>query len=197
VDCVIIPGGFGSRGTEGKIKIATYCREHKVPLLGICLGMQVMTVEFGKKLQLCGATSSEWKEECLTDSKVGPMIHILPDQTGIMGGTMRLGNYETELDPKSKVCEYYCNSKGKQNIVERHIVERHRHRYEVNNRFIECLEHNGFMFSGRSKDGKLMEIVELDDRHKHPFYVGCQFHPEFSSSYRVPHPLFINLLKSC
>nr|QBK89372.1 MAG: CTP synthetase [Mimivirus LCMiAC02] len=175
---VIILGGFGKRGTAGKIKIAKYTRGNKIPILGICLGLQVMVVEFARSIGI-NCSSTEW------DSKTEhPIIDILPGQTDIMGGSLRLGNYTTKLKKESKVYKLY----GKENIV-----ERHRHRYEVNNKYVDILEKNGLYFVGKSKNGQLMEIVELKD---HPFYIGVQYHPEFKSRYNTPHPLFIGLLNS-
>lgn len=177
--CIIIPGGFGHRGTEGKIKVATYARKNNIPLLGICLGMQVMVIEYAQHIGIKNATSLEWDNK-LEGSNI---IDILPNQTGIKGGTMRLGNYQTFLDNKSFVREIYGKNE---------IIERHRHRYEVNNTFVDILEQNGLRFSGKSNNNSLMEIIELD---KNDFYIGCQFHPEYKSRYNVPHPLFVGLLK--
>ena len=183
--CFIIPGGFGSRGIEGKLLVAKYARDRKIPILGICLGMQVMVVDCFN--HLCQSdklgSSSEWIE--VPDNTVN-VIDILPNQTGIKGGTMRLGNYTTNLK-ESRVRDLYGDDI---------IVERHRHRYEVNNKYVAQLEQSGLNFVGisRSNNGSdLMEIVELKD---HPFYIGCQFHPEYKSRCDRSHPLFIGLLQS-
>lgn len=177
-DGIIIPGGFGTRGIQGKINIAKYARINNIPLLGICLGMQTMVVEFSHNIKLNGY-STEW------DQKTNiPLIDILPNQTDIKGGTMRLGDYKTTLKSNTQVSNLY-----KKEI----ITERHRHRYEVNNTYVDIMEKNGLKFVGTSNNGKLMEIIELDE---HPFYIGCQFHPEFKSKYDNPHPLFIGLLES-
>jgi len=180
-DGFIIPGGFGSRGIKGKMMVTKFCRENSVPILGICLGMQIMVVDCYNSLGHNG-TSTEWTY----DKSLDPVIDILPGQTGKMGGTMRLGNFTTTLINTSKVYKLY----GK-NI----IVERHRHRYEVNNEYIDEIEKSGLKFVGYSltDNSKLMEVVELD---KHPFYVGCQYHPEFSSKYDQPNPLFLGLVRS-
>ena len=188
-DCFIIPGGFGSRGINGKLAVTKFARESNTPLLGICLGMQIMVVEYYNAF--CAKDSSngcsrEWSEYITSPEYI---IDILPDQNNIMGGTMRLGNYTTKL-LESNVMKYY-NSEV--------ITERHRHRYEVNNKYVSELEAAGLKFVGRSDNRdntsvkELMEIVEISD---HPFYVGCQFHPEYKSRYEDPHPLFVNLLKS-
>jgi CTP synthase len=177
-NCVIIPGGFGSRGIKGKIEVARICRKNKIPLLGICLGMQVMIVALFKDNNI-DADSSEWNKET-----PNPVIDILPNQNGILGGTMRLGNYTTVLYANTKTQMYYNNF---------NIIERHRHRYEFNNKYLEMMNKFGMTVSGMNLDNNLVEIVELKD---HPFYIGCQFHPEYSSKNNLPHPLFIGLLKS-
>nr|QBK88836.1 MAG: CTP synthetase [Mimivirus LCMiAC01] len=175
---VIIPGGFGERGINGKIIVANYVRIKKIPLLGICLGMQIMVVEFAKHIGL-DADSTEWNPKT-----PNPVIDILPGQTGIMGGTMRIGNYTTQLKDKFKVQQLYGTNE---------IIERHRHRYEVNNKYVDILEKNGLHFIGTSNNGKLMEIIELED---HPYYIGTQYHGEFKSRYNKPHPLFVGLLQA-
>ncbi len=180
VDChgIIIPGGFGSRAILGKLSVAQYARIKKIPLLGLCLGMQVIVIEFARSIGINGS-STEW------DPKTEhPVIDILPGQTGLMGGSLRLGNHTTKLRKDSKVYKIY---------EKEYIIERHRHRYEVNNGYVYILEKNGLYFVGKSNNGKLMEIVELKDDQ---FYIGTQAHPEFSSRYNKPHPLFIGLLKS-
>ena len=180
----IIPGGFGSRSVSGKLDVIKYCRINKIPVLGICLGMQLMVIDCYNSIYSDGV-STEWdKCSALRDSGGIPLIHMLPGQTGKKGGTMRLGNYETILEP-SKVYDLYKS---------RIIVERHRHRYEVNNKYIPDIEKSGLKFVGKCmmSDQILMEVVELDD---HKYYVGCQYHPEFSSKYNNPNPLFVGLIK--
>jgi CTP synthase len=182
VDGVVVPGGFGSRGTEGKIQTARYARENKVPYLGLCLGMQLMVVELARyALNSDDVNSSEFDR-----STPHPVIDLMPDQKGIadMGGTMRLGLYPCELQPGSIAAEAY-----QENIVQ----ERHRHRFEFNNAYRELLERAGMRYSGLSPDGRLVEISELKD---HPFMLGTQFHPEFLSRPTRPHPLFVAFLKA-
>ena len=175
-DGIIVPGGFGSRGTEGKIKAARYARENKVPYLGLCLGMQLMVVELTRfALQSEDVNSSEFDR-----STPHPVIDLMPDQRGIadMGGTMRLGLYPCQLVPGT------CAAAAYQTPL---VHERHRHRFELNNAYRDLLEKAGMRFSGISPDGKLVEIAEIAD---HPFMVGTQFHPEFLSRPNRPHPLF-------
>jgi CTP synthase len=162
---ILVPGGFGERGTEGKIAAIRYARENKIPYYGLCLGMQLAVIEFGRNV--CGlgdATSTEFKVGCQN-----PVIDIMPDQANISakGGTMRLGSYPCVVKEGTKTFAAY----GK-----KQIAERHRHRYEFNNKYREVYEHRGLTFSGVSPDGKLVEIVELTD---HPWFVAVQFHPEF------------------
>ncbi len=172
---IVVPGGFGNRGTEGKIIAAQYARENKIPYLGLCLGMQIAVIEFARHVVgLKDANSTE-----LNPDTTDPVIDIMSDQVGIdLGGTMRLGDYPAILNQKSRVYLAY----GKTDIV-----ERHRHRYEFNNKYRQSLQDNGLVISGTSPDNKLVEIVEISD---HPFYVGSQFHPEFLSRPDRPHPLF-------
>lgn len=175
-DGIVVPGGFGNRGIEGKIRTIQYAREKKVPLLGICLGMQMAVVEFARNvLGLKDANSAEFS----TDTK-NPVIHIMEDQKSVQekGGTMRLGSYPCILKEGTKAFEMY----GK-----KEIAERHRHRYEYNNEYKEALEKAGLICSGTSPDGNLVEIVELKD---HPFFVAGQFHPELKSRPNKPAPLF-------
>ncbi len=182
VDGIVVPGGFGSRGTEGKIQTARYARENKVPYLGLCLGMQLMVVDLAR-FALGGddVNSSEFDR-----STPHPVIDLMPDQKGIadMGGTMRLGLYPCELQPGSIAAQAY---------QENSIQERHRHRFEFNNAYREILESVGLRYSGLSPDGRLVEIAELSD---HPFMLGTQFHPEFLSRPNRPHPLFVAFLKA-
>ncbi len=175
-DGVIVPGGFGSRGIEGKIAAARYARLNKVPYLGLCLGMQVMVVEFARAvLGSEDANSTEFDR-----STPHPVIDLLPEQRGIgsMGGTMRLGLYPCHLTPGTRAAAAYG-----QPLIE----ERHRHRFEFNNSYRESLGEQGMVFSGLSPDGRLVEIAEIAD---HPFMVGSQFHPEFLSRPNRAHPLF-------
>jgi CTP synthase len=179
---IIVPGGFGSRGIEGKILAAEYARKHKVPFLGLCLGMQVMVIEFGRHvLGSNKVNSSEFDR-----STPHPVIDLLPEQRGVanMGGTMRLGLYPCELVEGTKAAEAYgCDL----------VQERHRHRFEFNNAYREIFSEHGMVFSGLSPDNRLVEIAELRD---HPFMLGCQFHPEFLSRPNRPHPLFKGFLKA-
>lgn len=177
VDGIIVPGGFGYRGVEGKVLAARFAREHKVPYLGLCLGMQVMCIEFGRNVVgLEDANSSEF--EVLSDY---PVIDLMLEQRGItdLGGTMRLGTYRCKLTPGSVAAKAYGN------VPE--VDERHRHRFEFNNRYRDQFARAGMAFSGLSPDGLLVEIAEVSD---HPFMVGSQFHPEFRSRPNAPHPLF-------
>ena len=173
---IVVPGGFGSRGVEGMIRAVTYARDHRVPYLGLCLGMQVMVVEHARsQLGLAKANSTEFDPETSD-----PVIDLMPDQRNVrdMGGTMRLGNYPCQLMPGTKAADAYGDDL---------VVERHRHRFEFNNTYREPLQEVGVLASGLSPDGRLVEIVE---QVKHPFMVGVQFHPEFRSRPQVPHPLF-------
>ncbi len=175
-DGILVPGGFGERGIEGKINAIQYARENKVPFFGICLGMHCAVIEFARSVvQLKNANSSEF-----APNSPDLIIDLLPDQNadGDMGGTMRLGEYPCQLRKKSNAFEAYGT---------REIYERHRHRYEFNNRYRIQLEEAGLKFSGLSPNGNLVEIVELED---HPWFLAGQFHPEFKSSPMEPHPLF-------
>lgn len=186
VDAVLVPGGFGGRGIEGKIKAIQYARENKVPFLGICLGMQTAVIEFARNVAgLTGANSTEFDKN--TPYPVLGLIHewmdadgskqIRDEHTGL-GGTMRLGAQLCQLEEGSLAHTVYGKSQ---------IVERHRHRYEVNNRYVERLIEHGLIISGRSADNTLVEMVELAD---HPWFLACQFHPEFTSTPRNSHALF-------
>lgn len=180
---ILVPGGFGERGIEGKIKAINYGRLSKKPTFGICLGMQLMCVEFARNvLNLKGANSTEFDP-----NTPHPVIDIMEEQKQIeeLGGTMRLGAYPCVLKEGTKVREIY-----KREV----IYERHRHRYEFNNAYRELFEKNGFVISGLSPDGRLVEVVELRD---HPWFIGCQFHPEFKSKPFDPHPLFVSFIKAC
>ncbi|MEY4409228.1 MAG: hypothetical protein RLZZ138_479 [Actinomycetota bacterium] len=187
VDAVCVPGGFGIRGIEGKLGALKFTREHQIPTLGLCLGLQCMVIEHARnKAGIAGATSSEFEPEA-----ANPVIATMAEQVdvlagGDLGGTMRLGSYEAKLAPGSIVAEVYGSDVSH---------ERHRHRYEVNNRFREQIAQSGLVFSGTSPDGHLVEYVELP-REVHPYYVGTQAHPEFKSRPTKAHPLFHGLIKA-
>ncbi len=182
VDGILVPGGFGDRGIEGKITAAKYARENNVPYFGICLGMQMAVVEFARSiLKLKTANSSEFIEECEY-----PVIDLMPEQKDIdeMGGTMRLGLYP---------CKLSLDGKARQIYGEELVYERHRHRYEFNNQFREELTKKGMLLSGLSPSERLVEIVEVKG---HPWYIGVQFHPEFKSRPNKPHPLFKDFIRA-
>ena len=177
---ILVPGGFGSRGVEGKMLAARYAREHGVPYLGICLGMQIAVLEFMR--DVCGlkdASSTEFDPET-----PDPVIDIMADQKGLVqtGGTMRLGHYRCTLKEGTKAHALYGVSE---------VEERHRHRFEFNNRYLERMEARGMIASGRNEERDLVEMIELTD---HPWFVACQFHPEFKSRPNRPHPLFAGLI---
>ena len=180
-DGIVVPGGFGNRGIEGKIQAIKYARENKIPFLGICLGMQMAVVEFARDvLELPDANSEEFDE--ITEN---PVIHIMYDQKDVTkkGGTMRLGAYPCVIKKGSLAEKLYKVNE---------ISERHRHRFEYNNEYKGKMEKNGLIVSGTSPDGNLVEIVELKT---HPYFIACQFHPEFKSRPDKPAPLFIGLIK--
>ena len=192
VDAVLVPGGFGERGIEGKIKAAQYARENKIPYLGICLGMQVAVIEYARHVaNLKDANSTEFNT-----STPHPVIALITEwqtedgsveqrgEDSDLGGTMRLGG---------QLCHLQADSQAKAAYKKEQITERHRHRYEFNNRYLEQLEQAGLLFSGRSVDKKLMEIIEIPD---HPWFVACQFHPEFTSTPRDGHPLFTSFISA-
>ena len=173
---IVVPGGFGYRGIEGKVVAARFARQNKVPYLGLCLGMQVMTIELTRTV-----TGDETANSTEFDlSTPHPVIDLMPEQHDIadMGGTMRLGTYPCALVPGTRAQEAYGVA---------HTDERHRHRFEFNNAYRDLLTKNGLVISGLSPDGRLVEIAEIAD---HPFMVGSQFHPEFKSRPNRPHPLF-------
>ena len=189
---ILVPGGFGIRGVEGKIRTVQYARENKIPYLGICLGMQVAVIEYARNVAgMSDAHSTEFKPDCKD-----PVIALISEWVGAdgsketrdvnsdMGGTMRLGAQECRLEKDSTA--YACYGKEV-------IVERHRHRYEVNNTYLEPLQKAGLKVAGRSMDGMLVEVVEVPD---HPWFVSCQFHPEFTSTPRDGHPLFTGFIKA-
>lgn len=179
---IVVPGGFGIRGIKGKISAVQYARENRIPFLGLCLGMQCAVVEWAINLaHLERASSSEFDPHT-----PNPVIHLLPEQEDVidLGGTMRLGLYPCRLTPETKVAQLYAQEV---------IYERHRHRYEFNNAYRNLFQESGYVISGTSPDGRLVEIIELPD---HPFFAGCQFHPEFQSRPNAPHPLFQGLLQA-
>lgn len=179
---ILVPGGFGDRGIEGKIKAITYARTHKVPFLGLCLGMQLSIVEYARNI----AGFSDAHSIELNPSTTHPVIALMPDQNGVedIGGTLRLGSYPCVLDKDSKAYSLYG---------EETIHERHRHRYEVNNDYRAILTEKGMKLSGLSPDGRIVEMCELPD---HPFFIATQAHPELKSRPNRPHPLFNGLVKA-
>jgi len=188
-DGILIPGGFGKRGTEGKIQCIKFARENKIPFFGICFGMQLSLIEFARNvLKLRNANSTELNKNCI------PIIGLIEEwyKDGMLkkgdlkklGGTMRLGSYECNLNEKSMIMKIYKSKK---------IYERHRHRYEVNIAYKNKFESKGLIFSGLSNNNKLTEIIELNS---HPWFVGVQFHPEFKSRPLSPHPLFASFIKA-
>ena len=181
LDGLLVPGGFGQRGIEGKIQAATYALEKKIPYLGLCLGLQVSVIAAARKAGLKNANSSEFDPDTKED-----VVYIMEGQKGkeSTGGTLRLGDYEAVLTKGSKVAEVYGESK---------TIERHRHRYEVNKKFIKDIEAGGLKISGTSPDKKLVEYVEAKD---HPYFVATQAHPEFKSRPSRPHPLFVGLVRA-
>ena len=180
---ILVPGGFGIRGIEGKIKMIKFARENNIPFLGICLGMQCAVIEFARNV--CGIKNANSKE--VDKTCMNAVIDIMADQKSkdIKGGTMRLGAYPCKIRQGTHTHEVYEG--------EDEVFERHRHRFEVNNAHVMELENHGMTFSGKSPDGNLVEIIELKD---HPYFIGCQFHPEFLSRPHKPHPLFQGLIKA-
>ena len=190
LDAILVPGGFGDRGIEGKIAASKYARENNVPYLGICLGMQVAVIDYARNVAgLADAHSTEFNQS--TKNPVIALIEEWQDREGKiekrskksdLGGTMRLGEQECKLLPDSLVAQLY----GKNSVA-----ERHRHRYEFNNTFMSTLQNAGLSFTGKSADDTLVEVIEIKD---HPWFVGCQFHPEFTSTPRSGHPLFTGFI---
>jgi CTP synthase len=181
-DGLLVPGGFGVRGIEGMINAIQHARTQQLPFFGICLGMQVAIIEFARNMcGMAGTTSTEFEPEC-----EAPVISLMANQREVkdMGGTMRLGAYAAKLRAGSKVAQAYGTTE---------ISERHRHRWEVNNAYRDVLAENGLRLSGQSPDGGLVEMIELPD---HPWFVGCQFHPELKSRPMRPHPLFAAFIKA-
>lgn len=181
IDGILIPGGFGERGIEGKIKAIQFARENKIPFFGICLGMQCAIIEFARNV--CGLKNAHSSEFKRTKQAV---IDLMPEQKSIrnMGATMRLGSYPCLLSERSMAFKAYGS---------KYIYERHRHRYEVNNKFRKILQDNGLIFSGLSPNNELVEMIELAD---HPWFVACQFHPELKSRATKSHPLFREFIKA-
>jgi CTP synthase len=180
---VLIPGGFGERGVEGKIRAAQFAREHKVPYLGLCLGMQVATIEFARNV--CGiktANSTEFNKDTAE-----PVISLLEEQRGVhtKGASMRLGTWPTKIASGTLAGDIYG---------EADVLERHRHRYEFNMKYRDRMTEKGFTISGTSPDGTLAELIELRD---HPYFLACQYHPEFQSKPNKPHPLFKGFIQAC
>ena len=195
-DGIIIPGGFGSRGIEGKIKAIEFCRKQKIPYLGLCLGLQLAVVEFARNVcGLKGAHSTEFSANCKY-----PVIDVMPEQKALLkekryGGTMRLGAYKCELKTGTKSWKAYATTpKLLRNFGGHFIIsERHRHRYELNNEFKRVLERKGMVMAGINPEKDLVELIEL---RNHPFFVGTQFHPEFKSRPLEPHPLFREFIRA-
>src|SRR5256712_772968 len=180
---ILIPGGFGERGVQGKIRAARFARENKVPYLGLCLGMQVATIEFARNV--CGiknANSTEFDKKAAE-----PVISLLEEQRGVRnkGGSMRLGTWPTQIAKNTLAERIYGGTD---------VMERHRHRYEFNMKYRDRMNEKGFVISGTSPDGTLAELIELRD---HPYFVGCQYHPEFQSKPNKPHPLFKGFIQAC
>jgi CTP synthase len=194
-DGIIVPGGFGNRGTEGKIKAIAFCRKNKIPFLGLCLGMQLAVVEFARNVcGIKGANSTEFLKNCQA-----PVIDVMPEQKALLrekryGGTMRLGDYSCKIKPKTIGFKAYLSSGVKIDSEGQMIVaERHRHRYELNNAFRDRLEQKGMIMTGINPEKDLVELIELKN---HPFFIGTQFHPEFKSRPSRPHPLFKEFIKA-
>ena len=182
VDGILVPGGFGTRGIEGMIEAAQYARENGIPYFGICLGMQIAMIEYARHvLDFENANSAE-----INPDSPYKVVDLMPEQRGIkdMGGTMRLGAYPCVLNEKSKSYALYHSSE---------IFERHRHRYEVNNDYVKAYEQSGLLFAGKSPNGEICEMIELPT---HPYFVACQFHPEFKSRPHKPHPLFSGFVQA-
>jgi CTP synthase len=180
---ILIPGGFGERGVEGKIKAAQFARENNVPYLGLCLGMQVATIEFARNVcDIKGANSTEFDKKAKE-----PVISLLEEQRGVhnKGGSMRLGTWPTKIVRATLAEKIYGRDE---------VMERHRHRYEFNMKYRDRMIEKGFRISGTSPDGTLAELIELRD---HPYFLACQYHPEFQSKPNKPHPLFRGFIQAC
>jgi len=195
-DGIIVPGGFGNRGIEGKIKVIEFCRKNKIPFLGLCLGMQLAVIEFARNVcRIKKAHSTEFSPNCQK-----PVIDIMPEQKALLkekryGGTMRLGEYRCKIKPKTISFRAYLAAGVKKDRKGYLLIsERHRHRYELNNTFRGRLENKGMAMAGINPERDLTEIIELEN---HPFFVGTQFHPEFKSRPLRPHPLFREFIRVC
>jgi CTP synthase len=180
---VLIPGGFGERGVEGKMRAARFARENKVPYLGLCLGMQVATIEFAR--HVCGIEKANSTE--FDPGAADPVISLLEEQRGVQqkGASMRLGTWPTKIEQGTMAEKIYGGNEA---------LERHRHRYEFNMKYRDEMSANGFCISGTSPDGTLAELIELRD---HPYFLACQYHPEFQSRPNKPHPLFKGFIQAC
>jgi CTP synthase len=180
---VLIPGGFGERGVEGKIKATRFARENKLPFLGLCLGMQVATIEFARNV--CGITDANSTE--FDPNATDPVICLLDEQRDVRnkGASMRLGTWPTKISSGTLAEKIYGHNE---------VLERHRHRYEFNMDYREQMSAKGFTISGTSPDGALAELIELKD---HPYFLACQYHPEFQSKPNKPHPLFKGFVQAC
>jgi CTP synthase len=196
-DAILVPQGWGSRGTEGKLETVKYARENKIPYLGLCFGMQMAVIEFARdKAGLKGANSTE------ADPKTKyPVVHVMPEQKKYLaqhqyGGTIRLGSWQCKVKPGTLLEKAYKKDGSYPNEIKDQIIEeRHRHRYEFNNEYREMLEKNGLIISGTSPDGKLVEAIELSNKD-HPFFMATQFHPEYKSRPLSPHPIFVAYLEA-
>jgi CTP synthase len=199
-DGIIVPQGWGSRGSEGKIKTIKYCREKKLPYFGLCYGMQMAVIEFARH----AAGFKDANSEEIDPKTPHPVIHVMPGQKELLakkqyGGTIRLGGWPCRLVPGTRLAEEYARHnddvKGKLKSGKNAIIsERHRHRYEFNSAYREKLESLGLKVSGTSPDGQIVEAIELSD---HPFFIGTQFHPEYISRPLDPHPLFVEFVRVC
>lgn len=193
---IIVPGGFGKRGVEGKIKAIEFCRKKKIPYFGLCLGLQLAVIEFARNVcQLKNANSTEFAS-LKNKEKIEPIIDVMPDQQALLkekryGGTMRLGAYACNIIQNTVAAHAYKEALRK---AQGKISERHRHRYELNNKYLQMLEKNGMIISGVNPERNLAEIVELKD---HPFFLGTQFHHELKSRPLNPHPLFMEFIRAC
>ena len=190
-DGLIIPQGWGSRGSEGKIKAIQYCREKRVPYFGLCYGMQMAVIEFTRNVLGLAEANSEEANPNTPD----PVIHIMPGQKELLaqkgyGGTIRLGGWPCQIASGTKLAAAYAKKFGQTTV----ISERHRHRYEYNNDYRSRLEAAGLKVAGTSPDGSIVEAVEISD---HPFFIGTQFHPEYISRPLDPHPLFVEFVRVC
>ena len=182
----MIPGGFGIRGIEGKIGAIKYARENNIPFLGICLGMQLAVIEFARSmLNLSCANSSEF-DSSVKNTKYEIVIYMPENESVVMGGTMRLGSHSIYIKDDTKAYDIY-----KSKIIQ----ERHRHRYEINPKLVKDLETKGLVFSGKDQSGERSEIVELSSESRHPFYIGCQFHPEYKSRPFSPSLVFTRFVQ--